>query len=120
MGDITTNITSTLTEVDNGNSGTTKTLDFSGERLKQKVTLTGNCTFTFSPAPSGANHVTLVLIQDATGSRTVTWPASVKWPDAGTAPTLSTAASSIDIVSFYYSDNDTTYYGVYGADFQTP
>jgi hypothetical protein len=43
----------------------------------------------------------LKVIQDATGSRAVTWPASVKWP-SGTAPTLSTAANAIDIVTFYY------------------
>jgi len=50
----------------------------------------------------------LTLIQDATGSRSITWPATVKWAE-GTAPTLSTAAASVDIVTFFF--NGTNYYG---------
>jgi hypothetical protein len=91
---------------DNGNSGTTKTLDWKNSN-KQKITLNGNCTFTFT-APSYAANLLLVLVQDATGSRTITWPATVKWAE-GTAPTLSTAANSIDIASFFY--DGTNYYG---------
>jgi len=49
------------------------------------------------------------LIQDATGSRTVTWPAAVLWP-GGTAPTLSTGANAVDLVALYY--DGTNYYGV--------
>lgn len=37
------------------------------------------------------------VIQDATGSRLVTWPATFVWP-AATAPTLTTTASRMDIV----------------------
>jgi hypothetical protein len=58
-----------------------------------------------------------VIVQDATGSRTVTWPANVKWPNGGTAPTLSTAANSIDIVAFLYNSTDDEYYGVESTDF---
>ena len=54
------------------------------------------------------------MVQDGTGSRTATWPASVKWP-SGTAPTLTTTASSVDIVSFYY--DGTNYYGQAGLNF---
>lgn len=75
---------------------------------KQKKDLTANTTFTFT-APPGPCNLVLMLIQDATGSRTVTWPAAVKWP-GGTAPTLSTAANAEDIVTFYY--NGTNYYGL--------
>ena len=66
-----------------------------------------NETFTFT-SPTNPCNILLVLKQDATGSRTVTWPASVKW-SGGTAPTLSTAPSSIDIVTFYY--DGTNYFG---------
>lgn len=59
-----------------------------------------NETFTFTAPPSGTTLV-LKLTQDGTGSRTATWPATVKWPN-GTAPTLSTAAGSVDIISFYF------------------
>lgn len=41
----------------------------------------------------------LLITQDATGSRLVTWPANVKWA-GGTAPTLSTAAAKKDLVVF--------------------
>lgn len=37
-------------------------------------------------------------IQDATGSRLVTWPATFSWP-ASTAPTLTITAARIDIVT---------------------
>lgn len=41
----------------------------------------------------------LLLRQDATGSRTVTWGSDFKWP-AGSTPVLSTVANSLDILSF--------------------
>lgn len=100
-------------EVDNGNSGTTDTIDWTVGN-KQKSTLTGNVTFTFSPEPSGPCNLILKLVQDGTGSRTVTWPADVKWP-GGTAPTLTTAASAVDIISFYYDGTD--FYGQSGLNF---
>ena len=37
-------------------------------------------------------NIILILVQDGTGSRTATWPATVKWP-SGTAPTLSTGST---------------------------
>ena len=72
-----------------------------------------NETFTFT-APTKVCNLLLVMKQDGTGSRTATWPATVKWP-GGTAPTLSTAANSVDIISFYY--DGTNYYGVASLDF---
>ena len=66
-----------------------------------------NETFTFT-APTKPGNFLLKMVQDATGSRTATWPATVKWP-AGTAPTLTTGANTIDVVSFYY--DGTNYYG---------
>ena len=60
----------------------------------QILTLTGNCTYTF-PTPVAGKSFTLVQAQDATGSRTVTWPASVDWPSA-TAPTLTATALKVD------------------------
>ena len=94
----------TLSETDHGNSGAgTKNIDWSAGN-KHKVTLTGNPTFTFT-SPGGACDLTLKLVQDATGSRTVTWPASAKWPD-GTAPVLSTGANAIDIVNLSFDGTD--------------
>lgn len=73
-------------------------------------------TFTFT-APSGVCNLLLVLKQDATGSRLATWPNTVKWP-AGTAPTLTTAASSVDIVTFYW--DGTNYHGTSSLNFSVP
>lgn len=98
--------TAYFTETDNGNSSTADTIDW---RLsnKQKSTLTGNCTFTFT-APAGPCSLILKLIQDSTGSRTVTWPATVHW-SGGTTPTLTTTVNKVDIITFYY--DGTTYFG---------
>jgi len=99
-------------EVDNGNSGSSKTIDWTAGN-KQKITLTDNCAFTFTN-PAGPCNVILKVIQDSTGSRTVSWPASVKWA-GGTAPTLTTTANAVDIVSFYY--DGTNYYGTSSLNF---
>lgn len=57
------------------------------------ITLTGNATLQFSNA--AVNQVLFIrLIQDGTGSRTVTWP-TMKWPGSA-APVLTTTANKID------------------------
>lgn len=72
-----------------------------------RITLTANCTFTFPAAAAGLSF-SLLLQQDATGGRTVTWPAGVRWP-AGSAPALSTAANAIDILTFETFGGDAWY-----------
>ena len=72
-----------------------------------------NDTFTFTATTNPCN-ILLMLVQDGTGSRTATWPATVKWP-GGTAPTLTTAANAIDIIGFYF--DGTNYFGVDSLDF---
>ncbi len=76
-----------------------------------KLTLTANCAITFAnPLSAGtANIFTIVLVQDG-GTRSVTWPAAVKWA-SGTAPTLATAAGAIDSVTFMTVDGGTRYFG---------
>ncbi len=94
---------------DAGNSGTALTVNLDNGST-QKITLTGNCTLSLSnpPASGKAYALTLMLYQDATGSRTVTWPASFKWP-SNTAPTLTTTASKYDVVSAFTVDGGTTW-----------
>ncbi|HJP18292.1 MAG TPA: hypothetical protein QF468_06555 [Nitrospinota bacterium] len=81
-------------------STTTKDLDLETAN-NFEITLDNNCTFTFlnPPASGKAGSFTLILKQDGTGSRTTTWPASVDWA-GGTAPTLSTGATDVDILTF--------------------
>lgn len=86
--------------VDGGNSGTSKTIDFDTGNV-HRYKLTGNCTFAFSNGRTGASYA-VELMQDVTGSRTVTWPASVAWGSVG-APTLTTTPSRKDIIIFFYN-----------------
>lgn len=65
-----------------------------------------NGTITFSGAVAGQTFI-LFLKQDATGSRTVSWP-TIKWAGAS-APTLTTTASRVDIIAITYDGTD--YYG---------
>lgn len=98
---------------DAGNSGTAITLNLANGNV-QKLTLTGNCTITLTSPASGAfRSLLLYVFQDGTGSRTITWPASVKWGTAG-APTLSTAASKMDKILLDTVDGGTTWYGSAG------
>ena len=62
------------------------------------LTLTGNCTFTFPTATAG-RQFTLLLKQDGTGSRTITWPSSVRWP-ASVTPTITSTIAKTDVISF--------------------
>ena len=63
------------------------------------VTLGGNRTMA---APTGLSVGTFILVvkQDATGGRTLTWNSVFKWPGS-TAPVLSTTSTAIDIFFFY-------------------
>ncbi len=81
-----------------------------------EVTLDQATTFTFSNPPimGRAGSLTLIVHQDATGSRLATWPASVDWEN-GAAPILSTGANKIDVLSFITVDGGTTWYGFLGG-----
>lgn len=65
---------------------------------KHTVTLGGNRTLALANVSVGQAFM-LVLVQDATGSRTVTWFSGIKWP-GGTVPTLTTTANKADVFSF--------------------
>jgi hypothetical protein len=90
--------------------GATETFDLADGNL-HTGTLDANCTFTFSGATTGfLCSFGMLLTQDGTGSRTVTWPGSVVWA-GGSAPTLHTAAAAIDELVFWTIDGGTTWYG---------
>ena len=63
------------------------------------LTLTANCTYTFPSSPVAGLQFILMQKQDATGSRTATWPSNVRWA-GGTAPTPTTTASRTDVFTF--------------------
>lgn len=101
-------------QYDAGNSGASITLDFAANGNSQKVTLTANSTFTFTAPSQAGTPIVLEVIQDGTGSRTVTWPGTVDWGTDG-APTLTTTASKADIISFLYTGSK--YFGSYKKGF---
>jgi hypothetical protein len=86
--------------------GASKTLSAPTTATVQRVNLnSANCTFTFPSAVAGYSF-TVELIQDASGFRAVTWPASVRWADSS-APTLSTGSNKRDLFSFLCTDGST-------------
>jgi len=103
--------TAYFTETDNGNSSTADTIDWTVSN-KQRSTLTGNVTYTFTAPPGPCNLVLKILT--GTGGFTATWPASVKWA-GGTGPTITTTANRADIITFYY--DGTNYYGSFLQNF---
>lgn len=94
------------------NSGTAITLALTNGTV-QIITLTGNATITMPTVGAGKSFI-LMLKQDATGSRTVTWT-TVKW-SGGTAPTITGTASKQDIFSFF-SDGTNWYGGTIGLNY---
>lgn len=94
------------TQTDDGNCGSADTIDFTVTSAHKSTLSAATCTYTFTD-PAGTAHVTLLVCQDGTGSRLVTWPASIKW-SGGSAPTLTTTASKCDVFSAYW--DGTNYY----------
>ena len=76
-------------------------------------TISTNVTFTFTnpPAAGRSKPATIILQQDATGSRLATFT-SAKYTD-GTAPILSTGANQIDILTFFTVNSGTSYFGTF-------
>lgn len=97
---------------DLGNSGTAKAVNWTLGN-KQKITLTGNCTLTFTP-PEGACTLTLLVKQDGTGGRSLTFPAAVKWSNGVPLATTPTAGKT-DIVSILF--DGTNYYAAVTTNF---
>jgi len=93
-------------EVATANTGATYTIDLANGSI-QFLTLTDNCTFTF-PTPTAGKSFLLLLKQDGTGSRTVTWPADVEWPNA-VAPIITSAANKMD--KYVFTADGTNWYG---------
>ena len=97
-----TNYTETLFTA---NTSTAITVSLANGTVQQ-LTLTGNATITMPTATAGKSFI-IMLKQDATGGRSVTWT-TVKYP-GGTAPTITATASKQDIFSFFA--DGTNWYG---------
>lgn len=75
------------------------TIDWNAGNV-QTLTLTSNSTLIFSNGQAGGEYK-LILNQDGTGGRTVTWPSSVKWENK-TKPTITSDAGATDIGNFIF------------------
>ncbi len=98
------------TPYDIGNSSTAFTVDFRNSNV-QTLTMTGNVVsggWTLSN-PLNGQTVNIFITQDGTGSRTLGWPSSFKWP-SGTAGTISTAAGTVDLLTLTYRSSTGFYY----------
>lgn len=95
----------------NGSASTpTVAVTFSATAMTVNCTLSNVFTTTFTAnvttAPTISNPqdgqtINWFITQDGTGSRTMTWPTSFKWPN-GVAGVLSTAANSVDLMVATY------------------
>ncbi len=64
------------------------------------VTLGGNRTLANPTNITAGQSGIIVITQDGTGSRTLAYGSYFKFP-GGTAPTLTTAANSVDVLAYY-------------------
>ena len=106
------NLFDTVTEtvVANGNSGSGITLSLSGGTV-HTCTLTNNCVFTM-PATSAGKSFTIFL-NTGSGNYTASFT-GVLW-NYSSAPTITTAANKVDILSFI--SDGTYWYGSYSQNY---
>lgn len=76
----------------------TATLDLSKGNYHRITMPAGNITIAISNGTAGQPFI-IDIIQDSSGSRTITWFTTIKW-SGGTAPILTTTANKIDSVGF--------------------
>lgn len=73
----------------------------------QSVTLTGNTTISFSNGFAGGKFY-LIIKQDSTGGRTVSWGSNVRFL-TGVSNQVDLNANAVTILGFVYNDIDTKY-----------
>ena len=83
----------------------TEDLDLSLSTIHDVTMPAGNITLTVSGEQNG-QIFTVRILQDGTGSRTVTWFSTIKWA-GGSAPTLTTTANKADMFVFRVTGTDT-------------
>ena len=102
-----------------------KTLTYTGstinwnpaQGLNAAITLTQNSSLSFTGAPPVGSYGTVVLTQDATGTRTISLPTitgvtnKVLGSTSTSTVALSTVANAKDILNFYY-DGTTCYWNI--------
>jgi len=110
---VTGTLSSGAATINGGANTPTVVLTFSATAMVMNCALSNSFTTVFTAnvtvAPTFTNlrssqTINWRITQDGTGSRTMTWPASFKWPGAA-VPTLSTVAGAVDLLTAtYYPD----------------
>lgn len=77
-----------------------------------KVTLGGNRTMGAPSNPVDGQRITYRIIQDANGTRTLTWDSAFRFGTSLPSPTITTGNGKSDIISFTYNPNATAWYCV--------
>lgn len=95
-----------------GNSGTSKTLDWTNGSA-QLVTMTGNCTFGFSNGVAGGSYVVRILA--GSGGFTIAGT-NVTWLNSTGAAPAAPASGKVLLVNLYCLDG-TNYYGSFAGDY---
>lgn len=108
------NIDTSFTTIVAATDGATVTFDCSVSQL-QTVTLGGNRTLAVTNPNEGQKFM-IKLIQDGTGSRTVTWFSTIKWQD-GITPTLTQTLNKADWFGFICTGSGTYDGFVLGQNF---
>lgn len=92
-------------EVDNGDSGTAKTIVLAAG-IKQKIRLTGNTTLTLDTTNLEVGPVQVKATQDGTGGRTLAFAGTnydaARWAGALAAPAVNQAAGAVMFYTFYF------------------
>lgn len=94
--------------------GTTQTIDFANGNIQflDLSSASGNVTLTLSNPTAGAMY--LVWVTQGVTARNLTFPGTVKWPQAQ-APILSTTNGAVDLLVLYYTGS--VYRGLWELDF---
>lgn len=98
--------------VDKGSSSGAVTVDWT-QGHRQKITLIGNVTLSFTD-PSGTGNLILVVTQDGVGGHSIAFPGGTLFQSGDS--TLTGSPSSIDVIAFFF--DGTTYYASINKDFQ--
>ena len=115
----------TKLQVVGGAATTPSVVTFSATAMTVTCTLSNVFTTTFTAnvttaptlsSPADGQTINWFITQDATGSRTMTWPTSFKWP-GGTAGVLSTAANSVDLLVATYRSTTGFWYATLSKGF---
>lgn len=113
-GDIEADTLGTTEVVDMGtaSAGTTTIVFANGNH--QRVVAGADLAIALTAPSQDAATLSVRITQDATGGRAVTFSTSILWP-RGVAPTISTAANAVDLVTLMW--DGTNYYGSIGQGY---